>query len=109
MPLSAKSSCRSCNNNNAGCPLALDKKLPAVLEGEAMPANPDEAIDLAGMCQQPYQNRYAASARLYAYAFATEPKLAADLNSQHRYNAACSGCPTTSRLMPNSPGRTTPR
>jgi hypothetical protein len=34
--------------------------------------------------------RYAASARLYADAFAAEPKLAADLNAEHLYNAACS-------------------
>jgi serine/threonine-protein kinase len=42
------------------------------------------------MCQQPYQKRYAASARLYAEAFALDPKSAADLNLQHRYAAACS-------------------
>jgi hypothetical protein len=42
------------------------------------------------MCQQPYKKRYAASARLYADAFAADAKLAADLNAQHRYNAACS-------------------
>jgi tetratricopeptide (TPR) repeat protein len=68
----------------------LDGKLPAILRGEATPANPSEAIDLASMCQQPYKKRYAASARLYADAFAAETKLAADLNRQHRYNAACS-------------------
>jgi serine/threonine-protein kinase len=75
--------------------LALDRKLPTILKGEATPANPGEAIALAGMCQQPYQKRYAASARLYADAFAAEPKLAADLNQQHRYNAACSAALAT--------------
>src|SRR5262249_5087763 len=70
--------------------LALDRKLPAILTGEETPANPGEAIALAGMGQQPHQKRYVASARLYAEAFAAEPKLAADLNQQHRYNAACS-------------------
>jgi hypothetical protein len=41
------------------------------------------------MCQQ-HKKRHAAAARLYADAFAAAPKLAADLNQQHRYNAACS-------------------
>jgi tetratricopeptide (TPR) repeat protein len=70
--------------------IALSKKLPAILKGQATPANPGEAAALAQMCQQPYKKRYAASARLYADAFAAEPKLAADLNQQHRYSAACS-------------------
>jgi serine/threonine-protein kinase len=68
----------------------LDCKLPAILHGEASPANAGDAITLAQMCQQPFKKRYAASARLYADAFAAEPKLAADLDQQHRYNAACS-------------------
>jgi tetratricopeptide (TPR) repeat protein len=70
--------------------LVLDRKLPAILQGEASPANAGEAVALASMCQQPYKKRYAASARLYAEAFAAEPKLAADLRQPHRYNAACS-------------------
>ena len=35
------------------------------------------------------QGAYAAAARFYREAFAEEPKLADDLNAQHRYNAAC--------------------
>jgi tetratricopeptide (TPR) repeat protein/serine/threonine protein kinase len=69
--------------------LALDKKLPPILQGEATPADPGEALTLAQMCQQ-HKKRHAAAARLYADAFAAEPKLAADLQQQHRYNAACS-------------------
>jgi serine/threonine-protein kinase len=69
--------------------LALDRKLPTILAGEAIPANPGEALTLAQMCQQ-HKKRYAFSASLYADAFAAEPKLAADLNQQHRYHAACS-------------------
>jgi len=85
--------------------LALEKKLPAVLQGEASPANPGEAITLAQMCQQ-HKKRYAAAARLYADAFAAAPKLAADLNQQHRYNAACSaalaaGQGEDARLLPD--------
>jgi tetratricopeptide (TPR) repeat protein len=87
--------------------IEVAKKLPAVLQGEAWPANPGEAVTLAGMCQRPYKKRYAASARLYADAFAAEPKLAAELNGQHRYNAACSaalaaaGQGEDARLLPD--------
>jgi Tfp pilus assembly protein PilF len=87
--------------------LVLDRKLSAVLTGEAAPANPGETVALASMCRQPYQKRYAASARLYADAFAAEPRLAADLNQQHRYNAACSaalaaaGQGADARLLPD--------
>jgi Flp pilus assembly protein TadD len=69
--------------------LVLDKKLPAILTGEATPANPAEAVVLASMCQLPYQKRYAASNRLYADAFAAQPELADDLKAAYRYNAAC--------------------
>jgi tetratricopeptide (TPR) repeat protein len=86
--------------------LALDKKLPAMLTGEASPANPGEAVALAQMCQQ-HKKRHVAAARLYADAFAAEPKLAADLNAQHRYNAAYSaalaaaGKGEDARLLPD--------
>jgi serine/threonine protein kinase/Flp pilus assembly protein TadD len=68
----------------------LEKKLPAILKGEASSANASDAITLAWMCQQPYKKRYVASARLYGEAFSKDPKLAADLKQPHRYNAACS-------------------
>jgi hypothetical protein len=86
---------------------ALDCKVSAILTGEATPANPGEAIALASMCQQPYKKRYAASARLYDDAFTAEPKLAAYLSQQHRYNAACSaalaaaGQGEDARLLPD--------
>jgi eukaryotic-like serine/threonine-protein kinase len=69
--------------------VALEGKLPAVLRGEAKPDNPAETVSLASMCLT-YKKRYIAAARLYADAFAVEPKLADDLNAVHRYNAACS-------------------
>jgi tetratricopeptide (TPR) repeat protein len=68
--------------------LALDAKLPAVLKGETEPADVDEQIGLAKLCQE-YKKRYAVAARFYADAFAAEPKVADDLRTQHRYNAAC--------------------
>jgi tetratricopeptide (TPR) repeat protein len=83
--------------------LALDKKLPAILRTEATPANPNEAVVLASMCQQTHKKHYAAAARLYADAFAAEPRLA----PQHRYNAARSavlasaGKGKDARLLPD--------
>ncbi|MHB1424757.1 MAG: tetratricopeptide repeat protein, partial [Gemmataceae bacterium] len=92
---------------NAERMVGLEKKLPAVLQGEASPANADDVTTLAWMCRQSYQKRYAASARLYAGAFSAEPKLAADLDQQHRYSAACSaalaaaGQGEDARLLPD--------
>jgi hypothetical protein len=84
----------------------FSKKLPAILTGEESPANTGEAINLAQMCQQ-HKQFHAASARLYADAFAAEPKLAADPNTWNRYNAACSaalaaaGQGEDARLLPD--------
>jgi serine/threonine-protein kinase len=64
-----------------------DRKLPAVLEGSLKPA-PAERLVAAELCQFRH-GRYAAAARLYAEAFAGDPKLADDLRRRHRYNAAC--------------------
>jgi tetratricopeptide (TPR) repeat protein len=69
--------------------LALVAKLPAVLRGEARPADAAEALALARLCQQSRQ-QYAAAVRLYRDAFVAAPKLADDPAAQHRYNAACS-------------------
>jgi serine/threonine-protein kinase len=66
--------------------IGLGEKLQAVLGGEVGPTGAAEALDLAQLCQQPSQGRHVAAARLYADAFAADPSL----QSQHRYNAACS-------------------
>jgi hypothetical protein len=68
--------------------LALDEKLPAVLNGETEPADAAERLALSQLCQQ-YKRRHAAATRFAIDAFAADPKLAADLRPQHRYNAAC--------------------
>jgi hypothetical protein len=68
--------------------LALEKRLPAVLQGQAKPASAAERLALAQLCQR-HKEFYAASARFYAEAFAEEPGLAQDLRAGHRYNAAC--------------------
>jgi eukaryotic-like serine/threonine-protein kinase len=68
--------------------LRLDEKLPAVLEGRSKPADAAEKLAFADLCRQ-YKQRYAAAARLYADAFAEQPKLADDQDNGHRYHAAC--------------------
>jgi serine/threonine-protein kinase len=68
--------------------LALDEKLPAVLRGSQKPGSAVEALELAWLCRQLYTRLYRASARLYGDAFAAEPKLADDLRTPHRYDAA---------------------
>jgi superkiller protein 3 len=68
--------------------LALDRKLAAILQGEPKPDSPVEQLNLAILCQR-FKKRYAAAARFYAEAFSAQPKLADDLGTAHRYNAAC--------------------
>jgi serine/threonine-protein kinase len=67
----------------------LDRKLPDLLHNKLQPADTAEGLDLAWLCQQPYKQLYAAAARFYSDAFAAEPKLADDLPSGRRYDAAC--------------------
>jgi serine/threonine-protein kinase len=66
--------------------LAGERKLAAVIRGEAKAANAVEQLALATIAQH-YQKRHALAARLYAEAFAADAKLA-DLPAGHRYNAA---------------------
>jgi serine/threonine-protein kinase len=68
--------------------LALDNQLAQVLNGEVEPAGAAEQLALARFCQT-IKKRYAASTRFYAGAFTAEPRLADDLQTQDRYNAAC--------------------
>jgi serine/threonine-protein kinase len=68
---------------------ALDAKLTAILAGRAQPADAAERVKLASQCRQAYRRLPAAAARFYADAFGVEPRLAEDLNTQNRYNAAC--------------------
>src|SRR5262249_34840481 len=69
--------------------LALDEKLPAIVKGDAQPADARERLQLAVLCQR-YRKRHAAAARFFSDAFAAEPELADDLGKQFRYHAACS-------------------
>jgi tetratricopeptide (TPR) repeat protein len=68
--------------------LALGDKLPALLRGEAKPADAAEGLALAQLCQR-HKRLYAAAARFYADAFTDQPRLADDIGSGQRYDAAC--------------------
>jgi tetratricopeptide (TPR) repeat protein len=67
----------------------LDGKLSAILSGRKQPADTAERLALAHLCVMPCKKRYVASVQLFREAFEEEPKLADDLNAQHRYEAAC--------------------
>jgi hypothetical protein len=58
------------------------------VKGEAPPKDPAQRLYLARLAQQPYKGLYAASARLYAGAFADRPDLAADRSADWRCFAA---------------------
>jgi serine/threonine-protein kinase len=61
--------------------------LPAFLQGTWQPQDNDERLALLGICQ--FKDLRGALARLYAAAFANDPKLAEDLQAGRRYRAAC--------------------
>lgn len=67
--------------------LSLDKKLSAVLRGDASPAGAQEYVGMAELCLRS-RERYATALRFYKTAFAAAPQLAADLAAGHRCNAA---------------------
>ncbi len=66
----------------------LDDRLPKFLKREAQPTDTAERLALAFLCQM-HKQLYAAAARWYAEAFAANPRIATELQSGHRYNAAC--------------------
>jgi tetratricopeptide (TPR) repeat protein len=65
----------------------LNRKLTAILRGDAEPTNTAERIEFATLCR--YKRLYAAATRLSADAFAADPKLAEDWSGGKRYDAAC--------------------
>ncbi len=67
---------------------ALDDRLPKLLKGQAQPAGVAECLDWAFFCQES-KHLNAAAAHWYTEAFAADPRIAADLQAGHRYNAAC--------------------
>ncbi len=71
--------------------LRLRERLPAVIRGDASVAGA-EALELAWLCQEPFERRYAQAARFFAVAFDAEPSLANTWQPRHRYVAARSAC-----------------
>jgi tetratricopeptide (TPR) repeat protein len=65
----------------------LADRLPAVIRGEDRPGDGAERLTFARMAYD--TKRHAAAARPWAEALDADPKLADDLQAQHRYNAAC--------------------
>jgi hypothetical protein len=64
----------------------MEAKLSAFLKGEFRPGDNKGRLDLIKICQ--IKNLPRAATRLYAAAFAADPKLAED-KAGHRYSAAC--------------------
>jgi serine/threonine protein kinase/Flp pilus assembly protein TadD len=67
--------------------IALEPQFLAILKGEAQPADVAERLTLAQMCAD--RALYVAAVRFWSEAFAADPKLADDLQAEHRYSAAC--------------------
>jgi serine/threonine-protein kinase len=67
--------------------IALQARLPAVLEGKDNPRNSDETLEFAELCGM--QGRFTAAARLYADALTASPPSPEDPRTTRRYTAAC--------------------
>jgi tetratricopeptide (TPR) repeat protein len=65
----------------------LDRRLPALLQGQDRPTTADELLGFADLCSK--KQLPGASARFWNEAFQAQPALAEDMKVQHRYNAAC--------------------
>ena len=66
----------------------LEPKLPALLRGDAVPANARERLDLAQLAYD--MGLHATAVRFAAPAIASEPELVQDVTNAIRYNLACS-------------------
>jgi tetratricopeptide (TPR) repeat protein len=66
---------------------ALQVQLPGLQKGEFKPRTNDELAAMSRLCE--IKKLFLASARMYAEAFAADPKLADDAPSSNRYSAAC--------------------
>jgi Flp pilus assembly protein TadD len=66
---------------------SLAARLPAILRGTLKPSDAAEMVGFAELCYE--RKHHGASAGLWAEAFQAQPKLAEDMQTQHRYNAAC--------------------
>jgi tetratricopeptide (TPR) repeat protein len=66
---------------------AARDKFAAFQNGRYTPASNEEGLGLAEWCQ--IKKLHHSATRLYAAAFAADPRLADDLQAAHRYSAAC--------------------
>lgn len=69
--------------------VALEARLPAVLRGDARPANVAETLEFAELCGLRGRAHLVAAARLYAEALGASAQPALALQDEHRYHAAC--------------------
>jgi serine/threonine protein kinase/predicted Zn-dependent protease len=67
--------------------IAFESRLPALLKGDAKPANVEERLGLGELCFA--KKMYASAAQFWADAFAADPKTVESPGKPHRYNAAC--------------------
>ncbi len=79
----------------------LAPRLPALLRGLDTPAGVNEALEFGWMCQA--AGHHAAAVRLYADAFAADPRRADELDAGFRYHAACCAAVAAGALKPGDP------
>ncbi len=79
----------------------LDARLAAVLGGKESPKNAADRIALAFRAYQ--KKLYASSVYLYTETLASDPKLAEDRKTRHRYNAACAAALAASGQSKDEP------
>jgi tetratricopeptide (TPR) repeat protein len=68
--------------------LELDAKLPQLLKGEVQPSDANQGLILRQLCY--WKELHAAAARFARDAFTAQPQIADQLQTWHRYSAACS-------------------
>jgi hypothetical protein len=66
----------------------LDRELPAILQGAAVPESQAERLEFARLCQR-YKRLPVTATRFYAAAFAEDPNAAEDQDKGYQYDAAC--------------------
>jgi tetratricopeptide (TPR) repeat protein len=66
--------------------IPIEGRLPDLLAGKREPANNDERLDLASVCQ--IMRRFATAARFLSEAFAVDPRLTDDVRVGYRLTAA---------------------
>jgi serine/threonine-protein kinase len=84
----------------------LERRLPGLLRGGGRAASAEEGLALAQLCQ--VKRLHAAAARFASAAFAAEPRLAANLGTGQRYDAACAAALAAAGRGEDAAGLTRP-